>query len=154
MLKSAAILISFFALGISNSGCTTETSECDCLPPQERLAGTWRVQDVTLGSVSKKADYAGFQLIIEVNGDLTLNYERMGTPEVSPWPLRNGTMKLGTDPETQLIRIEDGLNMAYAVTDTQLELTFMYSSLEPQSEPEPGKPIISDPLSWLFTLKK
>jgi hypothetical protein len=94
-----------------------------------KLAATWNINKVTLDNVDRTAEYNGFTLMLEgIVGAASFGYatSTAGRPAKSPWP-KEGTWKFGTDVLTQVVRIDDNVQMSYVVSDTQLELTFDFS---------------------------
>jgi hypothetical protein len=127
----SSLVITAVVLFISSCGPESHPE-----PPIEevqlaKLANTWKISEVKLDDVSKKADYANFQLTISgTAGASSFGYSTTGRPSTSPWPA-SGTWTFGANPETQVIRDSgaDKLDITYAVNSdgTQLQLSFDFS---------------------------
>lgn len=120
----------------------------------EKLSATWKVGangDVLLDNVSKKADYADFQLVISgTPGATEFDYTRSGGPSLSPWPA-TGKWSFGSAVTSQIVRdkgTNKQLDVQYSVTETTLELTFNYNGA--------GEPKRTDKVTgqWVFKLTK
>jgi hypothetical protein len=93
------------------------------------LSQTWKVSSVTLDTKDQTSTWTNFQLTISgVKGQTTFNYACANRPTtLGPWDA-SGTWKFGADdPVTQIIRIEDNLNMSYIATETTLQINFNYN---------------------------
>lgn len=120
----------------------------------EKLSSTWKVGangDVKLDGVSKKGEYADFQLILTgTPGATAFGYTTVRpTGLLTAWP-SSGSWNFGTDVETQVIRDKGTakeVSMSYTVTDTQLELTFQYAGAGEQRTSKVNG-------TWIFTLTK
>jgi hypothetical protein len=117
-----------------------------------KLATTWKISDVKLDDVSKKTDYANFQLVISgTPGASSFGYSTTGRPSTSPWPA-SGTWTFGANPATQIVRDSgaDKLDITYAVSadENQLQLSFDFSGT--------GYPArVSNVVGkWVFTFTK
>jgi len=125
LLVSAAFLYS----GCGGGGGGTDSPEKIQLA---KLTKTWTLSSAKLDGNDKTSTFGSpFKLTItgtySKDGD-TYTYSFSGTrPQPSPWPA-TGTWKFGSDPKTQLIRLDDTppLSMNYTVTDTSLGITFTY----------------------------
>lgn len=90
-----------------------------------KLSKTWKCTSAKLDN-SDQTGYTNFQLTVtSTAGQKTFGYTTSGRPSLSPWPA-SGTFTFGTDVSTQVTR-DDGLPITYAVTDTQLQVTFNYA---------------------------
>jgi hypothetical protein len=118
-----------------------------------KLSSTWKVGtsgNVTLDGVSKKADYANFQLTLTgTPGATSFGYTTTGRPALSAWP-SSGSWNFGSTVATDVVRDKGTakeVTMTYTVTDTQLELTFNYNGA--------GEARTSDVTgTWVFTMTK
>jgi hypothetical protein len=152
-------ILSVFALAVllGYSGCGGKNNPGPSVEEVQlgKLTTVWKVGstgDVTLGGVSKKADYADFTLTLTgVAGATSYSYVKTGGPSLTPWPSA-GTWKFGTDPEKDLIR-DPGvagkeLQATYTVTDNTLEITFSYAGTGEATRTNEVKG------QWVFTLTK
>ncbi len=132
-MKAFRILISIvsFSIILILTGCGGKNTPAESTQDKQLglLSQTWKISSggsVTLDGNPQTA-WSGFQLAITgTKGGSTFNYTCTGRPPLGPWPA-SGTWKFGTDPVTQIIRIEDNLNMTYSVTPTTLQITFSYT---------------------------
>jgi hypothetical protein len=135
-MKAFRILITVvsFCVILILTGCGGKGSPAESTQDKQLglLSQTWKITGSNSnGSVSldqnPQTSWSGFQLTITgTKGGSTFNYTCAGRPALGPWPA-SGTWKFGTDPVTQIIRIEDNLNMTYTVTPTTLQITFNYT---------------------------
>jgi hypothetical protein len=117
------------------------------------LSATWKVGtsgNVTLDGVSKKADYASFQLTVTgTAGAASYGYTTSGRPALSPWP-SSGSWKFGDVIATDIVRdpgTAKEVDMHYTVNGDNLELTFTYNQAgESRTSKVTGV--------WVFTLTK
>jgi len=150
-------ILSVIALAVllGYSGCGPNNNP---EPPEDevqlgKLSSTWKVGtggNVTLDGVSKKTDYANFQLVITgTAGASSFGYTTSGRPALSPWP-SSGTWNFGSTISTDIVRDKASnkeVAMSYTVTDNQLELTFTYNGAgEARTDKVTGL--------WVFTLTK
>jgi hypothetical protein len=103
-----------------------------------KLAGIWSLQTASLaagsGSEDWSEDFDNATLTLagtfSVGGTYTYAFAVPTTPSNSPWP-EDGNWKFkgttGTDLTSKIIRLDDGVEMSYVLTATQLTLTFPYS---------------------------
>lgn len=143
------------ALLLGYSGCKPGG---EVTPPEselqlEKLSATWKVGangDVKLDGVSKKGEYADFQLILTgTPGASSFGYTTQGRPALSAWP-SSGSWVFGSTISTDIIRDQGTTKevpVRYTVTATQLELTFDYNGA---GEARTGKVTGQ----WVFTLTK
>lgn len=93
---------------------------------------TWVLQSVVRDTEDMSADFQSVTLDLggtfnDNNASAAYTYTFTGTfPDLSPWP-KSGTWRFGSDPNTQLVRLDDSQNMSYTVTDTQLTISFTYA---------------------------
>jgi hypothetical protein len=130
LLLALAILLTYSSCDNGgNGGPTVEEVQL------EKLSGTWTVTgtstNVTLDAVSKKTDYATFELTLTgTPGATSFGYTTANRPALSPWP-STGTWAFGASPESMVVRDPDKtadlLNMTYAVDGTQLQITFNFA---------------------------
>jgi hypothetical protein len=142
-------------LGYSGCGGGKEPGPSDEEKALTALSATWKVSgtntDVTLNGVSRKADYANFTLTVSgTAGAATYGYTTAGRPVLSAWP-SSGSWKFGDVIATDIIRdpgdTNKELDMHYTVSDTQLELTFIYDKAgESRTSQVTG--------TWVFRLSK
>jgi hypothetical protein len=123
-------VVSFGVILIIN-GCGGKSTPAESTQEKQLklLTQTWKISTVTLDGTDQSTinPWTGFQLTI--SGDptaATYNYSCANRAKIGPWQA-SGTWKFGTDPVTQIIRIEDNLIMTYTVTATTLQLNFNYS---------------------------
>jgi hypothetical protein len=124
--------IVFIGILLGNAGCGKDKAPEISPEDQQltKLSKTWKCTAATLGS-SPQTGYTNFQLVINGtpgSGSTGIGYTTSGRPvgtKSSPWP-SSGTFKFGNDFATQLTR-DDLLPITYSVSDTQLQMTFVYS---------------------------
>src|SRR6187399_355366 len=131
-MKAFRILATAFSLGVILifSGCGGKNTPAESTQDKQLalLSQTWKVSTVKFETNDVSTTWTGFQLTISgTKGNTTFNYTSASRPTASgPWDA-SGTWKFGTDPVTQIIRIEDTVNMTYTVTETTLTLNFNYT---------------------------
>jgi hypothetical protein len=153
------VLVSTFYMGCNKEDKNKETDEKRQL---DKLKGLWILQDATMDSDSRTAEFT------DTNGPLKLtldgnyaeggvyNYSFTGTrPDPSPWPA-NGEWKFGTNKLTELTRDPgepDEIAMTYQVTDANLIISF---SVPDGSEGWAGgtSRVESVTGNWTFTFTK
>jgi hypothetical protein len=145
------------AVLLGYSGCGSKNNPGPSVEEVQlgKLTTVWKVGstgDVTLGGVSKKADYSDFTLTLTGSvGAATYNYVKAGGPSLTPWPT-SGTWKFGTDPEKDIIINPDNdtkkVNATYTVTDNTLQIQFSYSGAGEATRTNEVKG------QWVFTLTK
>ena len=96
----------------------------------KKLSKTWNFATAKLDNVDQ-AGYDNFALTITgTAGNTSFGYSTTGRPQLSPWP-SSGTWSFDTtSPETGIVRdpgTSDELAITYAVTDTQLQITFTFN---------------------------
>ena len=157
ILRNSAFVVVAIATLLSFSGCDPDpvgpTIEEEQLA---KLSGTWTVAgsgtDVTLQAVSKKTEYAAFELTLTgTPGATSFGYTTAGRPAtLSPWP-SSGTWEFGESPETMVKRDPDKpnevVNMTYSVSDTQLQIVFNFAGAGYSRT----KVVTGE---WVFTLNK
>lgn len=92
-----------------------------------KLVGAWNLQSVTENG-DANTNFVG--VVTTISGTYgsdggTYNFSSTGTfPDPSPMP-KTGTFKFGSDPLTQLIRLNDNFPMSYSLTngDKSLSIT-------------------------------
>lgn len=94
-----------------------------------KLNATWKMSSATKDNVLVDG-YGGFTLNLSGSaGNTTYTYSTARRPLNSPWP-SGGLWTFGTDVTTELIRDPagaDALPITYLVTDTSLELNFVFN---------------------------
>jgi hypothetical protein len=137
ILRNSAFLVVAIATLLSYSGCDKPEPGPSIEEEQlAKLSGTWTVvgagTNVTLDAVSKKTDYATFELTLTgTPGATSFGYTTANRPTtLSPWP-SSGTWEFGESPETMINRDPDKPNevvaMTYSVSDTQLQIVFNFA---------------------------
>ncbi len=132
-MKSLRILLAVALIGTLTtfSGCKSNSGPGQT--PQDaqlvKLSKTWKFSKVTLDGTDQTG-YNSFQLTVSgTAGQTTFGYSTTGRPSLSPWPA-SGTFTFVATPadafSTQLTR-DDNLPITYAVSDTQLQITFNYT---------------------------
>jgi hypothetical protein len=170
-MKITQILSSIIVLAVilTISSCGPDPAPQASIEEQQlqKLIATWKIttdtqSDVLFGTttanVSKKTEYANFQLTISgTPGSSSFGYTTTGKPSgsgnTSPWP-SSGTWSFGANPETQVVRdpdkAADKLDMTYAISSdgSTLELSFNFTGT--------GYParVASIAGQWKFTFKK
>jgi hypothetical protein len=138
-MKSLKLLLAGAFLGVllMNSGCGGKSDPAPSVEDAQlaKLSKTWKATAVTLNNTSMmtnaQAGYSNFTMTISgtpgqtASGFSFTTSGRVAGDKNYPWP-SNGTFHYGTDPATLLIR-DDTLPITYAVTDTQLQMTFTYN---------------------------
>ena len=132
-MKSFKYLISAALIGalFTYSGCSKSSTPALSVKDQQlkSLSRTWKCTSATLLGSNMAPLYDNFQLTISgTPGNDTFGYTTTGRPpglKSSPWPA-SGTFTFGTDPSTLVIR-DDNLPVTYAVSSTQLQMTFDYT---------------------------
>jgi hypothetical protein len=131
-MKAFRILATVFSFGVILifSGCGGNSTPPESLSDKQLglLTQTWKASSVTLEDIPQTT-WPNFQLTISGTKGVTttpFSYSCTGRPTLSPWQA-SGTWKFGTDPVTQIIRIEDNLNMTYTVTATTLQIRFNFT---------------------------
>ena len=129
MFRSLAVIVvaaAIFNLTSCGSDPAPEKSPQD--QQLEKLSKTWKMTSVTQDGNAPQDPYTGFQLgITSTAGQTTFSYTTTGRPTgtFSPWG-PSGTFTFGSDFATTLTR-DDGTTITYAVSATQLQMTFTYS---------------------------
>lgn len=116
----------------------------------EKLTATWNCTEVIKDAVIRDG-HENFKLTITgTPGDETFSYSCAGRVLPSPWQA-SGTWKFGPTISSSLVR-DAGTNMelpvSYSVTETSLELTFIFSG-------EGFNSRVNDiPGQWVFKFSK
>jgi len=116
-------------LGVMINGCKTDPpkTKTDEEIQTDKLTGTWVLETggtnpaVTIDGNDVSADWSGFTLTL---GDKTYQTSSADSPEV--WPA-SGTWAYETNDVSKLIR-DDGIEISVSVSDTSLQLQFIYSA--------------------------
>ena len=139
-MKTIKHLLLFSSLMIILLGCpdknTPEPSSAEL--QLEKLTGaynsssskTWGTTSVKFGGTEDRtADWANFTITISTNGSGINNYSTANAFSPGPWPA-SGTWSFGGTADNpninQVVRGEDGLEIAVAVDGTTLTLTFTF----------------------------
>lgn len=141
ILRNSALSVLVILTMMTYSGCGPEPPEKTVEELQfEKLEGTWAA---TNGSTVTRIDNdytqtykdAGFALTLSASNtsdQLLFNYTAANRPFPSPWP-GSGKWRFSTaSPETLVIRDPDSgagdpIEVTYIVTETTLELRFLFS---------------------------
>gem|GEM_PF-3939352 len=108
----------------------------------ERIKGTWRTDAVLLNGVEKPA-YNDFTVTFSgKDTDDLIYFTTTGRPDGCDFP-ESGSLKLGSNIETQLLGQPDGWPISYWAHDTHLELYFTSSTSNGW-----------DPSTWHYLLKR
>lgn len=160
IIGNSALLVLVLAVLFTYSGCDNNGPTGPSVEEVQldMLSGTWVVTksggtvatNVTLDAVSKKTDYSAFELTLSgTAGATSFSYSTVGRPALSAWP-STGDWKFGTSPESMIIRdpdTADALNVTYAVSGSQLQITFNFAkSGYSRTSQVTGE--------WIFTLEK
>jgi hypothetical protein len=148
-------LLVIATLGFIYVGCGGSDGDGD---PAEKvqltkLSDTWEISSVTLDN-DPRTDFPG--LTLTINGAFNssspkgpYNFTVGGTrPNPSPWPA-SGTWSFGSDPKTDIIRLNDDVAIDYQLTDTQLVLSFTYDG-----DGFAGSRVGEVEGNWVFTFTK
>lgn len=139
-MKHYFTILSLFLLvcTLAISGCGGGDDEPATPAEEEQLAklvGNWSLESAALGSDNTwTVDFEGLELelsgVYEEGGTYDYAFSIDEWPINSPWP-ENGEWKFGATSgdglETEFVRLDDGQEMTYSVTDTELTFTFSYS---------------------------
>jgi hypothetical protein len=95
----------------------------------EKLVGTWTLTSATLDGDSRTTDFPG--LTLTLSGTFTqggtYSYSFTGTrPNPSPWP-ESGTWKFDSNPNSQIIRLNDSQKMNYSLGNGNSQLTIEFN---------------------------
>ena len=130
-MKSLKLMLSVALVGVLflYSGCGGSKKNDPSVTDVQlvKLSKAWKCTSAMKGSPPiAQTGYDNFILTVTGSpGQTTFGYSITGRPTpTSPWPA-SGTFTFGTDPSTLLVR-DDQLPITYAVTATQLQLTFDY----------------------------
>ena len=138
-MKSAGKII--FILGVCGSlmfysGCSKKNPAAPSITDQQLAiltkgtSVTWKVSAVTKDNIDEKnPDYASFAMTLTgAIGSTDVGYSTAGrTGTKYPWAAQNGKLTFDTtNPATTLLR-DDGVVVTYAVTASQLIMSFNYS---------------------------
>lgn len=165
-MKVAARIFSLLILAsavIFLSNC--KDKDPDPTPEQvqlQKLVGSWTLTSATLDGDDRNEDVNGV-LVFEgtyVSEGGTYKYYfssgELPSPGASPWPKKTsadkGSWKFGTDPNTQIVRLDDDMQISYTMpAENQLTLQFTCSNCTFE-----GGPIRSKAISgvWIFSLTK
>jgi hypothetical protein len=96
-----------------------------------KLSHTWELVSAKVEGVEQE-DYEAFELTLSGSANSEVfAYGVVGRPLISPWPA-GGTWTFGSGVSSQIIRdqgTDEELSIAYAVTNTTLELDFHFSGV-------------------------
>lgn len=157
-LKALTSLIALVVL-LTYSSCDKNSTPAPSVEEVQlgKLNSTWKLSEATLGTpaVSKKSDYANFQLVLSgtVGNADGFTYTTTGRPANSPWPA-NGNWVFGSSPETDIIRdpkkTADVLPITYSISadGKTLQLSFSFNGT--------GYPARTSVVTgnWVFTFTK
>jgi hypothetical protein len=91
-----------------------------------KLSKTWKCTAATLDS-QPQTGYTNMTLTISgTAGQATFNYTTTGRPALSPWAAA-GTFTFDTTDFATSVKRDDGVQVTYSVTATQLQTAFAYS---------------------------
>ena len=129
-MKAYKIVMILGLAGLTLSSCSEDETPSQKEKQLKKLSDTWVVTSVTMDGGDVTSDYSSFELTLSGSaGSSVFAYGVIGRPEVSPWP-SGGTWTFGSAIFSQLIRdpdTDDELDIAYAVTNTTLEIDFHFS---------------------------
>lgn len=95
-----------------------------------KLTGTWNISTVTLDGTPRIDDFTGLTLTISGTFNSTggtYAYSFTGTrPNPSPWPA-SGTWKFDANPNSQIIRLDDGQKINYTLGSNNAQLTLEFN---------------------------
>jgi hypothetical protein len=135
MLPRILSLLVIASIGLFFAGCGKDGGGSD---PAEKtqlaqLSKTWTINTVTLDGVDR-SDFTGFKLTVSGSFNSSspkgpYSYSVSGTrPTPNPWPA-SGSWKFGSNPTHDLLRNDDGgdLAMNYTVSSSALSIQFHYT---------------------------
>lgn len=142
-----------FSVFLASQGCKKSPGPGESIEDIQlgKLSKTWTLTSVTLDAVDQNTSgsYNGFALTISgTAGNTSFGYSVSGSPTPNPWPA-SGNWSFGSVPETEIIRdpnTQDELELTYAVSDTQLQITFDFSGTG-----YPGARTSNVNGQWVFT---
>ena len=118
-----------------------------------KLVAPWTLTNVTLDGATR-TDFTSVVLTLGGNyvadgGSYTYSFTGV-FPQPSPWP-KTGGWQFGANPESQLVRVEDGVAMNYTLSsnNTVLNITFNYTGQGFQ-----GGRVNEVAGNWSFTFSK
>lgn len=154
IFKSIAVILLSGVLFNVTTSCGSDPAPSASAQDQQvtKLSKAWTVasaSSVTRGGQPPVEDYSAFKLTITgTAGSSTLNYTTSGRPpgtKSSVWAA-SGTLVFGSDFATLLTR-EDGTSITYAVSDSQLQLSFTYGGTGYDARTS----VVTG--AWVFTMK-
>ena len=93
----------------------------------KKLAKTWAIKTVTFNNIDQLTAYKNFTLTMSgTKGQEPFDYSTTGRPTTSPWAATGKFKFSPTDFATVVIRDDLDLAVTYSVTDTKLQMTFVY----------------------------
>lgn len=125
-ILSLLVLVGF-SVFFSSCGDDNNKKDSDEKKQLNKLKFSWTISSAKLDGTDRTGDFTGLQL--SISGDYKQDggsyaYSFTGKrPNPSPWP-SSGTWKFGSPATTQIIRLDDNVTMNYAVTDSQLTISF------------------------------
>jgi len=148
ILVAVAIAVSFTACGDDDEpGASEEETQLG------KLVGTWTLSSATLDGTPRTTDFPG--LTLTVSGTFsqggTYAYSFTGTrPNPSPWP-ESGNWKFDANPNSQILRLNDGQKMGYSLGNGNAQLTIEFTY---QGGGFPGGRIEEVAGNWQFVFQK
>ena len=132
MKVARKILIGLMVFGIlmTYTGCKKKKGDPEPITDQqiEKLSKPWKVDAVMLDGVVRTTDFTNLTITFSgTKGTTSIAYTTLGTqPKPSPWASSGNFTFDTTTPETKLKR-DDGVDVTYSVSETQLRMTFQYN---------------------------
>lgn len=112
-------------------GCNDDDNSSPLLQQVQlkQLSKSWTLTSVKLDGSDNTDYYSDFAISITGKDPSSFSYTTTGRPHYSCWPA-SGSFAFGQNAQTMLMRdkgTDDQLLISYKVTDSTLELRFMYS---------------------------
>jgi hypothetical protein len=159
-MKYYSTIISFLLLAtiiVGISGCGSDDPSTAAEEKQlEKIVGTWQLESASLGATSWNDEFENATLALsgayEEGGTYDFDFSVTPWPINSPWP-EDGNWKFkgtsGSNLTTKIVRLDDGVEMTYTLSDDALTLTFPYSG-----DGFPDGKVSSVEGNWTFVFSK
>jgi len=125
------VLLVILAGFMSYSGCKKDNDPEPITQVQlNKLVNAWQIETVDLDGVDNTDYYADFSLQISGTNPSSFTYTTSSRPHYSSWPSSGKLSLVSTDATNTIIRDQgtsEELTLTYTVTDTKLELVFLYA---------------------------